>query len=231
MIPKVIHSIWVGGNPKSDLVKICENSWKKYCVDYTFIEWNEDNFDIDSSPLYVKEAYKKKKWAFVSDYIRLWVLYNYGGVYLDTDMELLKSIDSLLESKSFSGFEDNEFVAVGILGTIKSNPLIKKTLEHYETKSFIREDNSIDTNTIVHILTEKLKEIGLVCDGKEQLLENDFKIYSQTYFYPTDFKTGKTKMHKNTYTNHHYDSSWLTKTQKIRIKLGRFLRKNNLLKS
>ena len=100
MIPKVIHYCWFGGNPKPKLAEKCIKSWKKYCPDYEIIEWNEDNFDISAAPLYVRQAYEAKKWAFVTDYVRLEVVYNHGGVYLDTDVELLKSLDSLFQFES-----------------------------------------------------------------------------------------------------------------------------------
>ena len=106
MIPKVIHYCWFGNNPKPKMVKKCINSWKKYCSDYEIIEWNENNFDVNYCD-YVKEAYEAKKWAFVSDFARLWIIYNCGGIYLDTDVEIIRNLDELLNDKAFFGFEDN----------------------------------------------------------------------------------------------------------------------------
>ena len=121
-IPKVIHYCWFGGNPKPKLVQKCIHSWKKYCPDYEIIEWNESNFDISSCPLYVRQAYDVKKWAFVSDYARLKIIHTCGGIYLDTDVELIKSLDSLLEYNAFFGFEDGKYVATGLgFGAVSDN--------------------------------------------------------------------------------------------------------------
>lgn len=135
MINKTIHYIWVGKNPKPKEVIECINSWKKFAKDFEIIEWNEDNFDISSNK-YMNEAYKMQKWAFVSDYIRLKVLYQYGGVYLDTDMELIKPIDNLLHNRAFAGFEDADHIAAGIVGVEKNHLWIKDILDLYEEKSF-----------------------------------------------------------------------------------------------
>ena len=108
MIPKTIHYVWFGRNPKPDLAVKCINSWKKYCPDYEIIEWNEDNFNLDEAPLYVRQAYEAKKWAFVSDYVRLWAMTEFGGIYMDTDVEVLKPLDRFLQNEAFSGFEDDE---------------------------------------------------------------------------------------------------------------------------
>lgn len=106
MIPKIIHYCWFGGGPKPKSVEKYIRSWKKYCSDYEIIEWNEDNFDISSSPLYVKQAYAAKKWAFVSDYARLKVVFECGGIYFDTDVQVIKNIDTLLQYDTFFGFEN-----------------------------------------------------------------------------------------------------------------------------
>ena len=114
MIPKKIHYCWLGGAKKPKLAKKCIKSWKKYCPDYEIIEWNESNLDISSFPLYTRQAYEKKKWGFVPDYIRCWLVYNYGGIYLDTDVELIKNLDDLLKNPSFFGFESEKSVALGL---------------------------------------------------------------------------------------------------------------------
>ena len=112
MIPKIIHYCWFGRNPKPKLAEKCIKSWKKYCPEYEIIEWNEDNYDLSSAPLYVRQAYEAKRWAFVTDYIRLQVIYENGGIYLDTDVELRKSLDPLLVHQAYFGFEDEKNIPV-----------------------------------------------------------------------------------------------------------------------
>lgn len=224
MIPKIIHSIWVGGKEKPKLVKQCESSWKKYCRNYEFIEWNEDNFDFNKAPLFVNEAYQKEKWAFVSDYIRLWALYNYGGVYLDSDMELLKNIDDFLINKSFTGFEDDVSVQSSIIGSVKNNDLIKELLSYYDDKSFILKDG-LNTTTNVEIISGILNKKGLIKNNKEQLILNNLRIYPSDFFCPKSFTNGKIVISKNTFGIHHFNMSWISPAKKTSIKLGQFYRR------
>lgn len=224
MIPKIIHSVWVGNKEKPALIKLCENSWKKYCFNYQFIEWNEENFNFENAPIFVKEAYQMKKWAFVSDYIRLWALYNYGGIYLDSDMELLQNIDTFLTNKSFTGFEDDVSVQTSIIGSVKKNDLIKELLEYYSNKSFILKDG-LNTTTNVEIISTILDKKGLKKNNKEQLILNNLRIYPSNYFCPKSFKTGKITITKKTYAIHHFNMSWLGFSKKVSIKLGQFYRR------
>lgn len=152
MIPKKIHYIWLGGNKKSKLIEKCIASWKKYCPDYEIIEWNENNFDIGSNK-YLKEAYEAKKWAFASDYIRLYVLYTEGGIYMDTDVEVLKPLDRFLECKAFSGFERKDAIPTGIMACEKGNEIFKELLSYYTDKSFYNEDGSMNQTTNVVTIT------------------------------------------------------------------------------
>ena len=128
MIPKKIHYCWFGGNPKPKLAEKCIKSWKKYCPDYELVEWNETTFDIDSAPLFVRQAFESKKWAFITDYVRLWAMYNYGGIYMDTDVEVVKPLDRFLSEKAFSGFESSNYVPTGIMASEKDNPVIGELL-------------------------------------------------------------------------------------------------------
>jgi len=163
-IPKVIHYCWFGGNEKSKLIKKCIDSWKKYCPDYEIKEWNESNFDIEINN-YVKEAYEAKKWAFVSDYARLWIVYNYGGIYLDTDVELIKSLDNLLNYKAYFGSEDGKLINTGLgFGAIKDNEFVKKIKDDYEYIHFIKDDGTYDitpcpkrnTDSIAYLLNDDM---------------------------------------------------------------------------
>ena len=153
MINKQIHYVWMGRGEKSDLIEMCISSWKKYLPDYDVIEWNEDNFDI-SSNRYVWEAYKHKKWAFVSDYVRLYALYEHGGIYLDTDMEVLKPIDIFLSHGAFSGFESARYIFTGIMGAVKNHPWIKELLHYYEDRSFVSENGGLDLEPNVVNITK-----------------------------------------------------------------------------
>lgn len=214
-IPKVIHYCWFGGKEKSDNINYYISSWKKYCTNYEFIEWNEENFDINCND-YVREAYQCEKWAFVTDYVRLYVLNKYGGVYMDTDVELLKNIDNFLRHKSFSGFESNNFIPTAIMGAEKGNPWIKMLLSFYEKKHFLKEDGSMDLTTNVVTITNMTKEIyNLQLNNTLQETNGDVIFYPNDFFCPKDYSTGKIIITDNTYAIHHFESSWLSNEEKI----------------
>ena len=205
MIPKVIHYCWFGDIPKGEKEQKCIDSWKKLCPDYEIKEWNESNCDIDSIP-FVKQALDCKKYAFASDVIRLWALYNYGGVYLDTDVELIKSYDSLLNCSGFIGFENDEFVNTGQgVGAEKGNAIIKEMFECYNDLSFkpdaVVKCTEINTNILV--------KYGLKQNGQKQSI-NGFIVYPQDYFNPYDCMTDRLKTTDNTYSIHWYANSWGT---------------------
>ena len=161
MIPKKIHYCWFGGNPLDELGQKCLASWKKYCPDYEIIEWNESNFDINSNS-YVKEAYEAKKWAFVTDYVRLYALFNYGGVYMDTDAELIMGIDAFLNEPAFSGFESTQYILTAIMGAEKGSEWIGLLLRDYDGRHFKKDDGSYDLTTNVKVITElTVKKYGI----------------------------------------------------------------------
>ncbi|MCM3724912.1 glycosyl transferase [Neobacillus cucumis] len=205
MIPRVIHYCWFGKGELPPLIKKCITSWKKYCPDYKIIEWNESNFDININP-WTKEAYENKKYAFVSDYARLFILYNYGGIYLDTDIELTKNIDEFLSHEAFSGFENEKYVQSGIIGSLPKNSVIKRFLEYYNDRHFVKEDGSIEDIPNVRIITEILKDYGLKLNNEFQVI-NGIYIYPRTYFCPID-ANGNRDFSKNTYCIHHFTSTW-----------------------
>ncbi|SFO35199.1 Capsular polysaccharide synthesis protein [Pseudobutyrivibrio sp. JW11] len=206
MIPKIIHYCWFGRNEKSGLVKSCIESWKKYLPDYEIIEWNEDNFDVNICQ-YTKEAYEAGKWAFVSDYARLYALQQMGGVYFDTDIEALKPIDEFLDNKAFTGFEVKDCIVTAVLGFEKNHPLLGELIDTYNHMSFINEDGSLNMTTNVTLISNKLKEMGMISNGKEQLV-GDLKIYPQIYFCPNNFSRLWNKPSKKSYVIHHFDCSW-----------------------
>lgn len=205
VIPKIIHYCWFGGNPKPQLVLRCIESWKKYCPDYEIIEWNESNFDVHSCP-FVEEAYLAKKWAFVSDYVRAYSLINFGGVYLDTDMEALHSLDPLLEYSFVAGFEVRDTIAAGVIGCEKDSAIMQLYFEYYKCRHFSRDGkNAITTSPIV--LSEILRERGIKLNGRKQLV-SDCMVYQKSAFYPTGIRWVFGKYGSNTIAVHHYMDSW-----------------------
>ncbi|MBM6745004.1 glycosyl transferase [Drancourtella massiliensis] len=224
MIPKIIHYCWFGGNEKPQLAKRCIESWKRYLPDYKIVEWNETNFDISSNS-YCEEAYKAKKWAFVTDYVRLYALFNYGGIYMDTDVEVLKPLDPFLSEEAFSGFETKTSVPTGIMASEKKQPFFGKLLSEYTDKHFFREDGTMDLTTNVTLITNACIKAGLSLNGKKQTVEG-FTLYPAEYFCPKDVKTHKLKITSQTYTIHHFDGSWLSKKSKFKNRVTNFLGPN-----
>ncbi|WP_461789283.1 glycosyltransferase family 32 protein [Pedobacter sp.] len=209
MIPKIIHYCWFGRGEMPELVQRCVASWKKYLPDYELMLWNEDNFDI-SSYQYALDAYKEKKYAFVADVCRLYVLKKMGGLYLDTDVEFIKTMpDEFLNDIAFTAFED-QLVSAGVIGSVKNGEWISNLLAFYDDKSFYKADGSLDINPITELMTAHLGE------EKEVLPNNTFQkiagyctIYPSEYFYPKSWKTLKMNITPNTYCIHHFAGSWI----------------------
>lgn len=221
MIPKRIHYCWFGGNPKPDSVQKCINSWKSFCPDYEIIEWNESNFDIHCMP-FVEQAIEAKKYAFASDVARLMVVYENGGLYFDTDVEVIKSFDDLLENKAFLGFENNEYVASGLgFGSEAGVEFFKEHIDAYRNENFINADGSFHMIGCPRVATKLLLEKGLVQNGQEQLVD-EIRIYPTDYFNPFDSITGKLNKTKNTYSIHWYDASW-SDSSPLKRKFSRFI--------
>ena len=220
MIPKVIHYCWFGGKSLPPLAKRCIKSWKKYLPDYEIKEWNEDNFNINAIS-YTQEAYKAKRYAFVSDYVRFYVLYHYGGVYFDTDVEIIQPIDDIIKSGAFMGCETavkenvELYVAPGLgLGFEKHNALLKVLLDLYSNLHFINADGSHNLKTIVQYTTDVLVEYGFLKEEGIQRVK-DIWIYPKDYFNPYDCETGKFIVTKNTRTIHYFAGSWKTKKERF----------------
>lgn len=221
MIPKIIHYCWFGGNPLPKDVQKYIETWKKFCPDYQIKEWNESNFNIHS-PKYVEQAYENKKWAFVSDVARITALYQEGGIYLDTDVEIIRSLDNLLDNELFLGFEGTQWIGTNIIGAEKGHPLLKKFLDEYESRSFINIDGSLDLTTNVEKLTLLLIDnYGIELTGIEQK-SCDVHIYPTDYFSPYDYIQGKVKKTKNTYSIHWFSQSWIGQSS-FRRKLSHIL--------
>ena len=210
MIPKKIHYCWVGGNPLPASAKKCIKSWKKFCPDYEIIEWNESNYDFTKNQ-YMKDAFEAKKWGFVPDYARLDIIYQHGGIYLDTDVEVIKSFDDLLSDKGFAGFESKEYVALGLgFGAEAGNPVIKKLMESYETLRFKKSDGTLNLIPSPELNTVDFCKLGLNQNGEIQTLMDCFKIYPTDYFCPKSIIDGIVRKTDNTYSIHHFDATWFT---------------------
>ena len=206
MIPKIIHYCWFGEKPLPPFILSCISTWRSKLPEYEIIEWNEKNFDINKVR-FVKEAYSNKKFAFVSDFVRLYALYNLGGIYLDTDVTVLKKFDPLLNSRCFVGFEDQEIIATCVIGVEKNHPLVKEFMEYYHTQSFDKRDMPPN---VIHF-SKLLKDRGLNFNNHYQKINDDIEIYPSDYFSAKSFKTGLIKKTTNTYSIHHFAGSWLPK--------------------
>ncbi len=207
MIPRVIHYCWFGGAEKSEMIRRCVASWQKYCPDYEIIEWNESNYDVTAQP-FVRRAYEAKKWAFVSDYARIDILNRQGGVYLDTDVELLKPLDPFLAYDFFAGFESRDYVAFGLgFGAVAGHPVLRDILNTYAAIDFTDDPLALEKTSCPKIQTEALKKVGLICDNRNQT-PGGCHIFSTEYFCPMSFETGQTVITENTVSIHHYDMSW-----------------------
>ena len=210
MIPKTIHYCWFGRNPKPKLAEKCLRSWKKHCPDYEIIEWNEDNYDLFSAPLYVRQAYEAKKWAFVTDYVRLDVIYHNGGIYLDTDVEVVRSLDPLLCDKAFFGIETPLYVATGLgFGAEKGSEILAEMMKDYQEIPFIQPDGSYDQTTCPVRNTNVLLKHGFARDGSEQLLDGEIHIYPEEFFCPLDYQGLGRIIDNKTFSIHWFSGSWM----------------------
>lgn len=212
MIPKIIHYCWVGDAPKPQSVLYCIESWKKNCPDYEIREWNESNYDFTKN-MYMRQAYEAKKWGFVPDYARLDIIYQFGGIYLDTDVELIKSLDELLDQKAFMGFEntgDGEFfVNCGHgFGAEAHHKIIGAARDLYDHVQFLSEDGTYNLLPSPHYTTQTLRRYGLVQEDKDQRLP-DMVVYASDVLCPKNFRTGIIHQTPRTVSIHHFTASWM----------------------
>ena len=233
MIPKTIHYCWFGGNPKSKLIEKCIKSWEKYCPDYEIIEWNEKNFDLNCCD-YVKEAYEAKKWAFVTDYVRIWALNTYGGVYLDTDVELKKSLDKFLSHNAFTGFERENLPFTAVYGSEPNHSLCATILSYYENRHFLLPDGSFDlTTNTVSVTDLMVKKYDLNLANKTQILSDGLAVYSNDYFCPKSYIDDRVYKTENTHAIHWFNASWHTKEEiaqrNYSIKRTKYYKRKNLV--
>lgn len=214
MIPKIIHYCWFGRNPLPDSAQRCIDSWRKFLPDYEIKEWNEYNFDVNSIP-YTEQAYKAKKYAFVSDYARFWILYHEGGLYFDTDVEIIANMDEIIARGPFMGIEQGAslegkpMVAPGLgLGVEAGHPFYGRMLDVYSHLEYIKSNGSLDDATIVTYTTRELYTLGMKPSEEIQEVEGLW-IYPADYFCPMDSTTGITTLSERSVAIHHYDCSWM----------------------
>ena len=208
MIPKIIHYCWLSDPPNyPPEVVTCMESWKKYLPDYQIIHWNASNFDVNCNR-YVREAYEAGKFAFVSDYVRLWALYHYGGVYLDSDIEVLRSFDPLLDQKGFTGFEDRDRISAWIFGSEKGNPLFQEFLDDYKGRIFKLGEGQYDMTPNPVPITRRLMAHGLRLDGSLQKLDY-ITVYPMDCFCPFNpYRKSGDCFTERTMCNHYFNGEW-----------------------
>lgn len=218
-IPKTVHYCWFGRNPKPKLAEKCIKSWKKYCPDYEIIEWNEENFDLSACPVYVRQAYERKKWAFVTDYVRLKVVYEHGGIYLDTDVELKKPLDMLLPYSAYFGFEDDVHINTGLgFGAEKGHPLLNELMQDYEDISFVQADGALDVLPCPQRNAPVFLRHGLRPDNSRQILKDNILILPSEYLCPLSYLDGQKQLTENTISVHWFGASWQSKAERDRHK-------------
>lgn len=221
MIPKTIHYCWFGGNPLPESARAYIESWKRHCPDYEIIEWNESNFDLNWCD-YVREAYEAKKWAFVTDVVRLVVLVEHGGIYMDTDVEVLKPLDDILQYEAVSGFEAQRRIPTGLMAAQPGSAMFAELLRDYEGAHFRNEDGSYNLTTNVARITQACLKYGLELNNTLQTV-NGFTLFPKDYFCAKDYETGKVYVTENTYTIHHFAGSWLSEEARYALqKKGRY---------
>lgn len=213
-IPKKIHYVWVGGNDKPKDIKKCMRTWQKHLQGYEIIEWNEKNFDIDSHP-FVKAAYQAKKWAYVSDYIRAYVIYNEGGIYLDTDVILLDNFDDFLNHKAFVGFENYDHPFTAVFGAEKHHPLLKKMLDYYDNLDTYKFD--FKNNNTISVSDILINDFGCIPNNTKQELKDGIIVYPDNVLCNPS---------KDSVSIHIFTGSWLEEKKSIKYKLVKNLKLN-----
>ena len=225
MLPKTIHYCWFGGNEKPEPAKKCIASWMDFCPDFELREWNENNFSLDDCPQYIRDAYVAKKYAYVTDYVRLRVLHRFGGFYMDTDVELLKNLDAFLEDAGVIGFENDKFVNSGqMMAAEAGHPVLQEMMDCYEKIDFYKDDGSMYLLGCPHVNTDVLVRHGLVRDGQEQTVAG-FHVYPADWFNPLDSATGELIKTSNTVSIHWYSMSWISPWRRLRVKIMRKIRR------
>ena len=227
MIPKVIHYCWFGRNPLPKMAVKCIASWRKFLPDYEIKEWNEDNFDVDIIP-YTKDAYADRKYAFVSDFARFWILYHHGGVYFDTDVEVIRPMDDIIGRGPFMGLEiagQNGKIAPGLgLAAEPGDPVYEEIIDGFARLDYHLPDGSRNPYTMIPMVTDIMQARGLA--GTETIQNVDgIDIYAPDFFNPLDDATGRLRKTKNTRTIHWFMKSWMPSESKFSVWIKRMARR------
>lgn len=218
MIPKIIHYCWFGSEEIPSKLQKCIASWKQIMPEYQLVRWDEKSFDVNSLP-WTKEAYEQRKFAFVSDYVRLFALNKTGGIYLDTDVLVKKCFDPLLCYHGFMGFENDTVLSSAIMGFEAGHPILGEFLAHYENKHFVTQDGDLEDTPNVQMMTAILRKHGLIIEDRSQLIKN-IHIFPREYFCPLDFYYNNYSS-ENTFCIHMFEASWLSAKKKKRLWLER----------
>lgn len=222
MIPKIIHYCWFGPAKMNNLALKCIESWKTYLPDYELMLWNEESFDL-SSTIWTKQAYEAKKYAFITDYVRLYALKKYGGIYMDTDVEVVKRLDRFLDCPAFSGFETPTMIPTGIMASEIDGVWVNLMLKYYDNKSFIGPDGNPDLLSNVTIITNMMSEYGFIPNNEFQTCNGIFHLYPRDYFCPKDQATLQVLNTSNTHCIHHFNGSWLDDKAKFKRQIKQIL--------
>jgi mannosyltransferase OCH1-like enzyme len=223
-IPKIIHYCWISGDPYSKLITQCIESWHKKLPDYNFVLWDDNKLHHDKmlSFDWVKEAYGIKKYAFVADFVRLYALYTEGGIYMDTDVQVVKDLSPLLVNKSFMGYETAGVFEAAVIGAQAGTEWIGKCLEYYKNTHFLNPDGTLfdfcpmpgKLDYILHKNYKISKKFSVI----SEIESIGLKLYPADYFSPKNYHKNSIKVTENTYTIHHFDSSWTNKNFYFYIK-------------
>ena len=227
MIPRIIHYCWFGRGPMPELARQCIESWHKFMPYYEYKLWNEDNFDVYSNQ-YVKEAYEAKKFAFVTDYVRLYALYTEGGIYMDTDVEVLKPYDDLLFLTAFTGYEGSKTYppVTGTIASVAGGEWVAEQLASYDNARFLNPDGSLDLTTNTTRISRIMRQGGFIQNGKKQVYKG-MHIFPVEYFCPRQ-TTGEVLITENTYCDHHFMSSWSEKGIGWKAMVGNLVGRRNM---
>ena len=230
MIPKIIHLCWLSGDPYPPKIAKCLKSWEKYLSDYEIILWDTKRFDLNSSD-WVRQAFETKKYAFAADYIRFYALYNFGGIYLDSDVEVLRDFDDLLDLPYFIGAEKAQTPEAAIIGAEKGCDWIKQCLDYYNNRFFVKEDGSFDIRKLPEIMVEQINKLKplRVLSLKESLdirkldMQNEVLEFNDVFFSPKVFDSREVEITPYTYAIHHYQNSWFSPKAKAYYRFRAFL--------
>lgn len=226
MIPKIIHYCWFGRKPIPNTVKCYIDSWRNYLPDFQIVEWSEDNFDVNAS-LFSQQAYNLKKFAFVSDFARIWILHRFGGLYLDTDVEILKPFDEFMLNDFFMGYESETQLGTSVIGSVANHPLLGEILKYYENVNFIDCDSHLNATPNTVIISNLFRNLGYDMNNK-LFKSNGIAFYPMEYFSPLILSTNRLNLTVNTYSIHHYTGTWAPKYYLIERSIWRFLHLRNM---